>query len=89
MSEPEFRISIIRILAGVENRLESFSAEIKEVKNSQNEIKNAITELQSQMDAAVARMDESEQRISDKEDKCIENNKAEKKRGRLRQNSTI
>ena len=38
---------IIRILAGVENRLESLSAEIKEVNNSQNEIKNAITELQS------------------------------------------
>ena len=37
MSEPEFRIMIIRILAGVENTLESFSAEIKEVKNSQNE----------------------------------------------------
>ena len=27
MSEPEFRITIIRILAGVENRLESLSAE--------------------------------------------------------------
>ena len=45
MSESEFRITIIRILAGVKNRLESLSAEIKEVKNSQNEIKNAITEL--------------------------------------------
>ena len=61
MSEPEFRITIIRILAGVENRLEYLSAEIKEVKNSQNEIKNAVTELQSQMDAAVARMDKVEQ----------------------------
>ena len=52
MSEPEFRITIIRILAGLKNRLESLSAEIKEVKNSQNEIKNAITELQSWMDAS-------------------------------------
>ena len=50
MSKPEFRITIIRILAGVDNRLESLSAEIKEVKNSQNEIKNVITELQSWMD---------------------------------------
>ena len=50
MSEPEFRITIIRTLAGVENRLESLSAEIKEVKASQDEIKNAITELQSRMD---------------------------------------
>ena len=65
MSEPEFRITLIRILAGVENRLESLSAEIKQVKTSQNEIKNAITELQSRMDAAAARMDEAEQRISD------------------------
>ena len=39
MSEPEFRIMIIRILAGVKNRLESLSAEIKQVKISQNEIK--------------------------------------------------
>ena len=69
MSEPEFRITILRILAGVENRLESLSAEIKEVKNSQNEIKNAITELQSRMDAEAARMDEAVQRISNIEDK--------------------
>ena len=32
MSEPELRITIIKILAGVENRLESLSAEIKKVK---------------------------------------------------------
>ena len=60
MSEPEFRITI-RILAGVETILESLSAEIKEVKSSQDEIKNAITELQSLMDATAATMDETEQ----------------------------
>ena len=60
MSEPEFRITIIRILAKVENRLESFSVEIKEVKGSQDEIKNAITQLQSQMDVTVTRMNEAE-----------------------------
>ena len=38
ISEPEFRITTIRILAAGKNRLESLSAEIKEVKNSQNEI---------------------------------------------------
>ena len=47
MSEPEFIIMIVRILAGVKNRLESLSVEIKEVKVNQDEIKNAITELQS------------------------------------------
>ena len=39
MSEPEFRITIIRILAGVENRLESLSAEIKEVKTARMKLK--------------------------------------------------
>ena len=34
MYELEFRIMIIRTLAGVENRLESLSVEIKEVKGS-------------------------------------------------------
>ena len=32
-TEPEFRITLIIIIVGVENRLESLSAEIKEVKN--------------------------------------------------------
>ena len=41
------------------------------------------------MDAAAARMDEAEQRISNIEDKLIDNNEAEKKRGILRQKSTI
>ena len=39
ISEPEFRIMIIRILAGVKSRLESFSAEIKQLKTSQDEKK--------------------------------------------------
>ena len=80
MSDPEFRITIIRILAGVQNRLEPLSAEIKGVKNSQNEIKNTITELQSRMDAVAARMDKAEQRFRDIEDKIIGNNEAEKKK---------
>ena len=37
-SETEFRIMRIRILTWVENRLASLSAEIKEVKASQDEI---------------------------------------------------
>ena len=81
MSEPEFRITITRILAGVENRLESLSVEIKEVKASQDEIKNAITELQSRMEATAARRYEAEQRIGNIEEKLTENHEAEKKKG--------
>ena len=39
MSEPEFRITIIRILAGVKNRLESLSSETKEVKIARMKLK--------------------------------------------------
>ena len=62
MSEPEFKIMIIRILAGVGKGLEYLSVEMQEVKASQDEIKNSITELQPRMDATAATMDEAEQR---------------------------
>ena len=39
MSEPEFRITRIRILAGVKNKLESLSAEIKEEKIARIKLK--------------------------------------------------
>ena len=61
MSELEFKITIIRILAGVEKSIIFLSKEIKEVKSSQDEIENAITEMQSRMSALGARMDEAEQ----------------------------
>ena len=79
MSEPEFRITIVRILAGVKNRLESLPEEIKEVKTSQDEIKKCHN-WAAISNAMVARMDEAEQRISDIEDKLMENDEAEKKR---------
>ena len=56
MLEPECRTTIIGILAGVEKGIESLSAEIKEIKSSQDEIKNAISKMQSQIDAMRARM---------------------------------
>ena len=41
------------------------------------------------MDAMAARMDEAEWRISNREDKLMANNEAGKKRGRIKQKSTI
>ena len=58
ISKQEIRTMIIRILAGVEKRIESLSAEIKEVKSSHHKIKNAVTKMHAQMDATMARMDE-------------------------------
>ena len=45
MSGLEFRIMKIRILAGVEKRLEFLYVDIKEVKSSQDKIKNTVTEM--------------------------------------------
>ena len=41
------------------------------------------------MDVTVTRMDKADEQISDKEDKLMENKEAEKKRGTIRQKSTI
>lgn len=51
LSESEFRITVIRILAGLEtsigNTRETLAAELKVPKTSQFQIKNAITEIQN------------------------------------------
>ena len=49
MLDPQFKATIIRILAGLEKNIEDMSvsstAEIKDLKINQAEIKNAITEM--------------------------------------------
>ena len=60
MPELEFRITIIRILAGLEESIvdtrEALTAEIRELKSSHIKIKNAITEMQIQMDVIETRL---------------------------------
>ena len=72
MSELEFRITIIKLLAGLEKSIkdtrESLSAEMR---SNQAEIKNALTEMQSKLDALTARVNEAEERVSDTEDKLM------------------
>ena len=50
ITESEFRIIVIKLIAGLENSIkdsrESIATEIKGLRNSQEELKNAITELQ-------------------------------------------
>ena len=60
MSELELKTMITRILAGVEKKHRIPSAEIKEVRSSQDEIKNAMIETQPRIDATALRMDEAE-----------------------------
>uniref|UniRef100_A0A8C9D6D4 L1 transposable element RRM domain-containing protein n=1 Tax=Panthera leo TaxID=9689 RepID=A0A8C9D6D4_PANLE len=84
ITESEFRIIVIKLIAGLENSIkdsrESLATEIKGLRNSQEELKNAINELQNKMETTTARIEEAEERIGELEDKIMEKEEAEKKR---------
>ena len=67
ITESEFRIIVIKLIAGLENsikdRRESIATEIKGLRNRQEELKNAIYELQNKMEMITARIEEAEERI--------------------------
>ena len=79
----EFRIIVIKLIAGLENSIkdgrESLATEIKGLRDSQEELKNAV-ELQNKMETTTARIEEAEERIGELEDKIMEKEEAEKKR---------
>ena len=86
ISEQEFRITVIRLIAGlekcIEDRRDSIAIEIKDLRTSHNELRNAINEMQNKLDAVTVRMEEAEERIGEIEDKIMGNDEAEKKRKR-------
>ena len=63
----EFRIIVIKLIAGLENSIkdsrESLATEIKLLRNSQEKLKNAINELQNKMETTTAPIEEAEERI--------------------------
>ena len=67
ITEHEFKIIVIKIIAGLENSIEdsreSTAAEIKGLRNSHEELKNAINGVQNKMEATTARIEEAEERI--------------------------
>ena len=83
ITESEFRIIVIELIAGLENSIkdsrESIATEIKGLRNSQEVLKNAI-QLQNKMETTTARIEEAEERIGELEDKIMEKEEAEKKR---------
>ena len=83
-TESEFRIIVIKLIAGLENSIkdsrESLATEIKGLRNSQEELKNAINELQNKMETTTAWIEEAEERLGELEDKIMEKEEAEKKR---------
>ena len=84
ITESEFRIIVIKLIAGLENSIEdsreSIATEIKGLRNSQEALKNAINELQNKMEMTTARIEEAEERVGELEDKIVEKEEAEKKR---------
>ena len=84
ITESEFRTIVIKLIAGLENRIEdsreSIAIEIKGLRNSQEELKNAINKLQNKTEMTTARIEEAEERIGELEDKIVEKEEAEKKR---------
>ena len=84
ITESEFRIIVIKLIAGLENSIEdsreSIATKIKGLRNSQEELRNAINELQNKMETTMARIEEAEERIGELEDKIMGKEEAEKKR---------
>ena len=60
ITESEFKIIVIKLIAGLENSIEdsreSTATEIKGLRNSQEELKNAISELQNKMETTQLRL---------------------------------
>ena len=83
ITESEFRIIVIKLIAGLENSIkdsrESIATEIKGQRNSQEELKNAINEFQNKMETTMARIEEAEERIAELEDQIMEKEEAEKR----------
>ena len=83
ITESEFRIIVIKLIAGLENSIEdsreSVATEIKGLRNSQEELKSGINELQNKMETTTTRIGEAEERIGEVEDQIMEKEEAEKK----------
>ena len=67
ITEQEFRIIVIKLIAGLEKSIEdsreSIATEIKGLRNRYEELKNAIKEVQKKMEVAIAWIEEAEERI--------------------------
>ena len=61
IAEREFRIIVLKLIAGleksVEDSRESIATEIKGLRNSQEELNNAINEVQNKREATTARIE--------------------------------
>ena len=79
----EFRIIVIKLIAGFENSIkdsrESIATEIKGLRSSHEEPKNALNEMHNKMETTMAWTEETEERKGELEDKIMEKKKLRKR----------
>ena len=62
MPDKEFKVMIIKILTGLEKRVEDISKTLNtEIKKKQSEIKNTINEIKNTLDGINSRLEEAEE----------------------------
>ncbi|KAF0882014.1 LORF1 protein, partial [Crocuta crocuta] len=87
INEQDFRIIIIKLMAGLEKNIgdikETMATDKMENISRHEEFKKVINEIHSKLEASNARIEEAERRISDLEDTIIEKQEADKKRDKL------
>ena len=78
MPDREFKVTIIKILTGLEKRVEDISKVLnKEIKRNLSEMKNTINEIKTMLGGKNKRLEEAEEQIDDLEDRVMEINQTE------------
>ena len=81
MLDGVFKAIIIRILTGLEKRVEDISETLNtEIEKNKSEMKGAINYIRNVPDAMNSRLEESEEQINDLEDRVIKSNQAGKRK---------
>ena len=76
LPEKEFRITIVKLIKNLENKMEKMQESIikkqEELKDKHTETSNTITEIKNTPEGIKSRISETEEQISDLEDKMVE-----------------
>ena len=76
LPKKEFRITIVRMIKNLENKMEkmqeSINKDLEELNNKHKETNNTITEIKNTLEGINSRIYDSEEQISELEDKTVE-----------------
>lgn len=80
MLDREFQTATIRIVTGLEKRVEGTNVTLNIETRNNLEIKDSEKEMRNTLDERNSRMEEAEEQINDIEDKVMESNKVQQNR---------